>query len=461
MPTPDRLPLWIRWLYNALLPVLLVVGFPGYLIKGLRRGDFFGSLSQRFGFYGAARQARLKSGTAPRLWVHAVSVGEVLVGAKLLRALLARSPGLDLVFSTTTATGYRLAEKELRDLATIIYHPVDLPWVAGRVVRLVRPRILILIEAEIWPNLVQAVKVRNGAVVLANARLSRRSERRFHSFRAVTRPLYGLLDRVAVQFPADRIRFARLGVPEDRIFCPGSIKYDDTVAAGDEAKIAALRGWLEVQGQGGDGPMLIGGSTHAGEEALIARVWLRLREEFPGLRLVLVPRHAERGRGVAKDLVSLGIRPLLRHRVVPDPTEDLSDLSAPVVLIANTTGELRAWYALASVVVVGKSLLGRGGQNPSEPIAVGVPAVVGPHMGNFTSLVEELRTAGGLLVLEDGDGQAMETLLHEPLRELLRNPSTGRHMVAAGQAVLAIHHGAASRTAGDFLSLLGNPPEVV
>lgn len=462
MPSPaaDQLPFWIRCLYNVLLPVVLVLGLPGYLIKGLRRGGLGASLAERFGFLDAAKRARLVAGSGRRVWIHAVSVGETLVGLKVLRALRKLEPGAAFVFTTTTVTGYRLAEKELGTEAVLLFHPVDLPLVAGRMVRLIRPDLMVLIEAEIWPNLVQAVKRRGGRVVLANARLSERSERRFRAFGAFTRPLYGLLDLVAVQFAADRARFSRLGVPKDRIICPGSVKYDEAIAGQDAAKIEGLREWCESAGAGGPGPVLIGGSTHPGEETLLAKAWMRLRERHETLRLVLVPRHAERGAAVARELSALGIRPLLRVPVAAGGVAAPATGRESVAVVANTTGELRAWYALGTVVVIGKSLLGRGGQNPSEPLAAGVPVVVGPHMGNFGSLVEELREAGGLSTVANVDeGTAMETALASAVDELLGGDRESRReaLVAAGAQVLARHHGASERTAAAFLSLLASP----
>lgn len=436
---------WVYLLYNLLLPVVLLLGFPRFVIKGIRRGGLARNFRQRLGHYRPEIRERLnRSGN---LWIHAVSVGEVLVALKVIRSLRAEDPGARIVLSTTTTTGYRLADEETapdREQVTVIHNPVDLPWITHRALNLVRPARLILVEAEVWPNLVHQARARRIPVVLVNARLSDRSERRFRKFGALTRPIFSQIDRVGVPFEGDVDRWAGLGIDRDRITVTGSVKFDEDDDSRPDAQIEAISGWLRDQGfpVHEDTRVLLAGSTHAGEEALIARAWLSLRDRFPRLQFVAVPRHAERARDVAADLRALGCRPVLK---VPfgDAEPDEGDCDRPTAWIANTTGELRAWYALSDLVVVGKSFLGRGGQNPVEPIMAGKPLVVGPHMENFRAIVADLLQAEGLDQVDTPD----EATLTAALRRLLESPGEARAMAARGTRALHRHTGSSQRTA--------------
>jgi 3-deoxy-D-manno-octulosonic-acid transferase len=426
-------------IYNLLLPVVLIAGFPRFLIKGLQRGGLARNFRQRIGLYRPETRARLAR--PGNVWIHAVSVGEVLVALKIVEELLQQRPETGVVLSTTTTTGFALAEEKTagdRDRITVIHNPVDLPWVTSAALRLIRPERLILVEAEVWPNLVRQARSRGIPVVLVNARLSDRSERRFRAFGAVTRPIFSLIDRVGVPFEGDIDRWAGLGIPRERIVVTGSVKFDEDLASRPEEQIAALRGWLTDCGIDPGSRILLAGSTHAGEEALIGRAWLELRERFPDLAYVVVPRHAERAAAVAADLRTLGMRPVLKVPLPGEPGETAA--GAPAVGIANTTGELRAWFYLADVVVIGKSLLGHGGQNPVEPIVAGRPVIVGPNMENFRSIVTDLLAREGLVQI----GGSAE--LAPVVAEWLAAPDRAAALARRGQEALERHRGATRRT---------------
>ncbi len=425
-------------LYNLLLPFLLLLGLPSFLRKGIRRGGLARNFAQRLGFLSADTLAKFQ-GRRP-IWIHAVSVGEVFIALKLIDALRAAAPGRAIVLSTTTTTGWRVAaEKESADL-TVIHNPVDLPLTAWRTVRLLDPCSLVLVEGEIWPNLVGLLKHRGVPVLLANARLSPRSERRYGKVRNLVAPVFSLLDGVTVPFDEDATRWSALGINPARIEVTGSVKFDNaTPAAASEALRDELAAWLTATGMPAERRILLGGSTHDGEERLLAAAARELRPEFPGLELVLVPRHAERGAEIAAQLREDGFDPVLR--VGPDRVESSTQQGQTRVWIANTTGELRAWFHHAELVVIGKSFHGIGGQNPVEPILAGRPVVVGPHMENFAEVVAELRSRGGLRQVED------EAALIPALRELLRDPASGIAMAERGAAAMAKHAGAAARNA--------------
>lgn len=425
-------------LYNALLPVALVLGLPTFVIKGIRRGGLARHFLQRLGFFSKGTLAKFR-GRKP-LWIHAVSVGEVLLALKLIEALRETAPERPIVLSTTTTTGYRVAaEKESASL-TVIHNPVDLPWISWQVLRTIVPCALVLVEAEIWPNLVGLAKQRGIPVLLANARLSPRSARRYGKARAFIAPVFSLLDGVSVPFEEDVARWSALGIDSGKIRVTGSVKFDHAgPAALSAAQRDELAAWLASTGLAAGSRLLLGGSTHDGEERLLARTARDLKRDFPDLELVLVPRHAERGAEIASQLRGEGFDPVLRCGGEPAPPARAGD--AMRVWIANTTGELRTWYQLAELVVVGKSFTAIGGQNPVEPILAGRPVVVGPHMENFAEVVTELVRVDGLRQIED------ESALPGTLREFLTDPASGNAMAARGAEIMSRHEGAAARNA--------------
>lgn len=435
---------FVYLIYNLLLPVVLILGFPRFVTKGLQRGGLARNFRQRLGLYRPETRERL--GRPGNLWIHAVSVGEVLVALKLIDELRHARPDAGIVLSTTTTTGFALAEQKTaadRDRVTVIHNPVDLPWITRAALRLIRPERLILVEAEVWPNLVRQARGRNIPVVLVNARLSDRSERRFRSFGILTRPIFSQIDRAGVPFEGDIDRWAGLGIPRERITVTGSVKFDEAQADVPEAQIAGLRAWLLECGLPADARILLAGSTHAGEEALIAKSWLELRPRFPDLAYVVVPRHAERARSVVMDLQELGLRTCLKAPLANETTSEAPESDSdgiPPVCIANTTGELRAWYHLANAVVIGKSLIGHGGQNPVEPIVAGCPVVVGPHMENFRAIVSDLRSREGILQIDDA-GELTEALV-----TLLADDDRARDFLRRGREALDRHRGSTGRS---------------
>ncbi len=264
-----------------------------------------------------------------------------------------------------------------------------------------------------------------------NARLSPRSESRFRAARLITAPIFNQLDVICVQEPEDVARWQSLGVARERIVRTGSIKFDDADSATREPR--DFRPILEALGVPTHAPILLGASTHKGEEAALGRVYKALKTDFPNLLLLSVPRHVERSAEVKSDLEALGLRVQLR-------SESAGATQSPDVLLVNTTGELRDWYACATVVFVGKSLLAKGGQNPAEPIVAGRATIFGPNMQNFALLVQGLLRHEGAVTVPD------EAALPAAVARLLRDPAERERLVRNGQSVLASHRGATDRT---------------
>ncbi|MEI6537877.1 MAG: glycosyltransferase N-terminal domain-containing protein, partial [Verrucomicrobiaceae bacterium] len=433
--------------YNLLYPPAMLLMVPGALRKLRARGGKISSLWQRLGFFDASTKQRLEAlrERGPVWWMHAVSVGEVGVAGKLIAELTARRGGPGIVLSTTTPTGFAQAQElaaKSNGNVLPIYNPLDGWFVVRRCLRLIAPQRLVLVEAEVWPNLVFAARRRGIEVTLVNARLSPRSERRYGRVLPLVRPIFSMLSRVFVQEPDDFVRWERLGVPHEDIICAGSIKYDTAGHTEPVEQVARLEALVRGMGWGGDDPVLLAASTHAGEEVAIARVFTHLRSSIHNLHLIIVPRHVERSPQLETELQDMGIV-VVRRSVM----ETAQSSNSPGCLLVDTTGELRAWQHVATVVVVGKSFLSKGGQNPAEAIMAGKPVIFGPHMENFAPLVRQLLAARGSLQVRDFDELEIRLL------ELFHDKGSACQYAANGLHALRIHEGATARTAD---SLLGN-----
>ncbi len=423
----------IRLIYNLLFPLGLLIFLPGYLVKMRRRGNYRAHFAQRFGVYGAEVRTRLAQ--HPRTWIHAVSVGEVAIALKLAAKLREADPQFHCALTTTTTTGYAVATKAAGEWIEVIYNPLDFLPVVKRAFEAIRPTRIVLVEAEVWPNLAAEARERSVPIALVNARLSPRSERRFLQFRRFVAPTFRCLDLICVQEATDVARWESLGVERSRIREVGSVKFDPAgnspgaTLDADACSSFAVDPTL---------PVLFGGSTHRGEEELLGALFLRLRREFPSLRLVIAPRHVERVREIRTALEALGLSVAQRSA---------SGEAAADCLLLDTTGELRSWYSLATVVFIGKSLTANGGQNPVEPILAGKPVIFGPQMENFAALAKSLLNAGGAIQVRAPDE------LEEAVAGLLRDESARAALVENAQRVLTKHRGATERTVALLIEL--------
>ncbi len=423
--------------YNLLLPLGLACMLPRAVVKMRRRGGRWQDLAQRFGRLPPEKRAALA--VLPcgrqRVWIHAVSVGEVGIATKLMTSWLQAHPHTGFLVTTTTPTGHALAEAfaaRQPGRVVVLYSPLDLPGVGASLLDQIGPAQVVLVEAEVWPNLVAAARRRGIPVSLVNARLSPRSERRFHQLGGLIRPVFGMLAQVLVQEPEDVARWTALGVAAERVHHTGSIKFDPQGAAPDPAQVTQLRAVLEQAGITAAQPVLLLASTHPGEEVLLAGVWRQLRQTFADLALLIVPRHVERTGEILQALEAAGIGARRRSEPAAGPSE-------PVLLI-DTTGELRAWQALATLVVVGKSFLATGGQNPAEAVLEKKPVLFGPHMENFEALVSLLLRQGGAIQVADA------AALRQELARLLGDADARAACGEAGCAALLAHAGATEQT---------------
>lgn len=427
-------PLAVPLFYNLLFPIFFLLSAPYYFWKLWRRGGWQRGFGERFGRLPAEKAAALAGRKV--LWLHAVSVGEVNVCLQLIAALRPRLAGWQFLVSTTTSTGMGELAKKLPTDVQRIYYPVDFPWSVRRALDTVRPTAFVLVEAEFWPNFLWQVRGRGVPVLLANARVSDKSFRGYRRASFLFRELFANFAAVGAQNEADAARLRELGCRAEAIHVTGNAKFDAAApAGGSELDVPGL---LRQLGVPADAQILVAGSTHAGEEWLLAGMFLRLRLRFPKLLLVLVPRHFERTKAVLEELRPTGLRLALRTELASG--KSFAEGSVDCLLV-NTTGELRHFYRLATVVFVGKSLTAKGGQNPIEPAALGKPMVFGPDMENFRPIAADFVANDAAVQVRDA--AALEAALAALLADAKRCGELGANALRVVQR----NQGASERTA--------------
>ncbi|MDX1369246.1 lipid IV(A) 3-deoxy-D-manno-octulosonic acid transferase [Pseudomonas sp.] len=367
------------------------------------------------------------------IWLHAVSVGESIAAAPLIRQLLARYPQLPITITCMTPTGSEriqamFAGPEYAGRVQHCYLPYDLPWAAARFLERAQPRLAVVMETELWPNHIHQCARRGIPVALANARLSERSARGYARFAKLTAPMLAELSLIAVQTAAEAERFRRLGARPECVEVTGSIKFDLTIDPALLARASELR----EQWGAASRPVWIAASTHAGEDEIVLAAHRLLLEQRPEALLILVPRHPERFAAVFELCQRQGFATRRRSS-----GETL--LAGDQVLLGDTMGELLFLYALADLAFVGGSLVGNGGHNLLEPAALGKPVLSGPHLFNFLEIAAQLREAGALLEVADAADLAQR------VDRLWREPAEAQAMREAGLAVMRANQGALAR----------------
>ncbi|MBV8497324.1 MAG: lipid IV(A) 3-deoxy-D-manno-octulosonic acid transferase [Gammaproteobacteria bacterium] len=405
--------LYILGVYLA-APILSVM----LLWRGRRDRGYRDNFFERFGFVPRV---------APHgVWLHAVSVGEVQACAPLVHALRARHPGVPLTVSTFTPTGAARARALFGDVAAVCYVPYDLPGAVRRFLARVEPRLAVIIETELWPNLYRECGRRRVPLVLASARLSARSLARYRRFGALFSETIAQATVVAAQGAADAERFAALGAAPGATHVAGNIKFDFALPEKVRERGARLRHELAPEC-----PLWVAGSTHDGEEQALLEAQRRVRALHSGALLVLAPRHPPRFAAVARALEQAGVRYLRRSQVA-----DGDAAANPEVLLLDSLGQLLDFYAAADVAFVGGSLVALGGHNLLEPAALGVPILTGPHNFNGAEIARLLVARGAAEVVHDA-GELAGRLV-----ALLADPQARARMGAAGSAAVDDNRGA-------------------
>lgn len=367
------------------------------------------------------------------IWLHAVSVGESIAAAPLVRELLVRYPDMPITMTCMTPTGSERIQAmfggtEYAGRVQHCYLPYDLPWAAARFLERVQPKLAVIMETELWPNHIHQCAKRGIPVALANARLSERSARGYARFAKLTAPMLAELDLLAVQTALEAERFRSLGARSECVEVTGSIKFDLTIDAELLTRAAVLREQWQAESR----PVWIAASTHAGEDEIVLAAHRQLLKQNPDALLILVPRHPERFDAVFERCQRQGFS--TRRRSTGEALQ-----ASDQVLLGDTMGELLFLYALADIAFVGGSLVANGGHNLLEPAALGKPVLSGPHLFNFLEIAAQLRTAGALSEVTDADSLAQR------VAQLWREPEAVQAMRDAGLTVMQVNQGALAR----------------
>lgn len=416
------------FLYNALLCLLLpIAALPALVFMGLK-DKYRNQLKGRLGI-GLTTEAVKER--RPRIWVHALSLGEVNAAVPFVKAAAKRWPGAGIICSASTKTGLAALKSALTGTAhMIVPMPFDLPPIIARFIRRLSPDCLVLVETDLWPNLIWTLRQKGIPVLLINGGISSRAQKRLKRLgKAFTTLIYGGLSHIAMQSEMDRARLLDLGLPKERTSAVGNIKYDikcaGTTGPGDKRSELGLNR---------DGPVFVAGSTHKGEEAVIFSAFLNLKKEFPALKLIIAPRDPARGKEIAAMAKDLGLTADERS-AGPGKTE--ADL-----LILDTLGELKDCYLAADIAFVGGSLVNAGGHNILEPAACGVPVIFGPNMESFRYAADELAANKAGLYVKDANG------LEAAIRILLKDKDRRMEMGRRAKDLIAKNSGATMRYIG-------------
>ena len=415
----------LRGLYSAVLYLLLPITVYHLIWRGFRQREYFQRWNERYAVYPAVRNDVAER--VPTVWLHAVSVGEVNAAAPLVNALQRARPDLNLLVTTITPTGSARVRALWGDTVEHVYLPYDLSGAVGRFLSHFRPHAALILETELWPNLLFGSHERGIPAYILNARLSARSLRGYR----VLAPLIGralrTVRKVSTQSHADARRFVRLGAHEAQVVETGNLKFDVAAPEGLADFVGAF------QRHAGARPVWIAASTHEGEESAVVAMHRRLRARWPDLLLLWAPRHPERFRAVVDHAHAAGWRVATRRLTHwPGANDD--------VLVVDTLGELLQFYACADVAFVGGSLADIGGHNLLEPAAVGTAIVTGPHLHNFAEIARRLEDAAALCIGADADAVAAA------LEQLLADATARERMAIAGRALVEQGRGALART---------------
>jgi len=390
------------FLYRIALVIYGLAYLPHLIMRAKQEPDRARFFKERLGYFAD------NLGHLPRVWIHAVSVGEAMALKKFVEDFQVRYPEIQIVLSTTTPTGQKIARSMQNDRVRVVYFPLDFHSMMKRAVDIIKPRMIILMETEIWPHLINLAYKRHIPIGIMNGRISERAFKKYRLIQSWMAPLLAKLSFCLVREEGDRERFLSLGVLPDYLQVTGNMKYD--VDAGlDSHSIDKFQKELGFQ----NNLIMTCGSTHEGEETVLLKVFGRLRKKFPPLKLVLAPRHPERAHDVLKLAKDSGFQAVRFSQ---------AEFSSFDVLIVDLMGQLQSFYAIADLVFVGGSLVPHGGQNPIEAAREKKAVLSGPHVHNFKQVFEHLKKSGGVFLLSNPDE------LYESILLLLSDPEKRKAM---------------------------------
>ncbi len=416
--------------YSLLTLLLFVVVSPYFVYQAIRYKKYIGSLGQRLGFLPIA----FNFDGEESIWIHAVSVGEALTARALAADLKARYPRLRLFLSTTTIAGQQVARRNVSNVDAVFYLPFDWTFIVRRTLNLVRPRIFIMMETEIWPNLLRACRKRGVKTVLINGRISSRSYPRYRLIRPFFRRVLSDVDRFCMQSEESARRLVDLGADQARVTVTGSLKFDSLELPGTTAHGKPRERVLRFFRLGPNRTVVVAGSTLRGEEAAVLRAFKRIKSTMPSALAVLAPRQPERFSEVERLALDAGFA-TVRRTDLPIDAEPRAD-----VVVLDSIGELAQLYQLATAVFVGGSLVDHGGHNILEPAVFGKPIVFGPHMQNFKEIADAFLANDAAVQVHT------ERELDDALLALVTDPVRRARLGAAARALVEANRGAKTKT---------------
>ena len=406
-------------IYNILLVFATVLLLPVILFELVTVPKYRGGISQKLGRVRKGVKKVIR-GSRP-IWVHAVSVGEVMAAHPMIRELKKKYPGRSLILSTVTVTGNFTARQRVPEADAVFYFPFDYPWIVRRVINRIDPVIVLVAETELWPNFFRYLKKRGIPSAIINGRISPHSYKNYLKFRIFFRKVFSRVDLFCMQSDSDAARIREIGAMPDSVIVTGNLKFDQNIPATQHKPIALPPGRK----------VITAGSTHRGEEAALLEIFTKLRERFPDLLLIIAPRHPERFDEVAGLINKAGYECKRRSRL----RGEVGD-----VLLLDTIGELRSFYGICDIAFVGGSLVKIGGHNLLEPAAMKKPVIFSRYMFNFKEISEALTLAGGGIMVKDKEE------LYVQIFNLLSDVELARRIGERAFSVIAMNSGAARKT---------------
>jgi 3-deoxy-D-manno-octulosonic-acid transferase len=418
-------------IFDSIYLTASVLGAPYMLFKMLTSERHRSGLYQRFGIVSE------RTSKKPGIWIHGASVGEIITAKSIVEKIDREFPEWETFISTTTNTGYSVAKQNFSG-KPVFYFPVDLSWITRKVLRRIRPSCIILIELEIWPNFLVSVYEENIPLIIVNGRISNKS---FKAYRIISRisgafynSLTNKMNTYCARTELDAQRFRDLGISSEQVFVTGTMKYDNIPTHINENSKNELADLFRIKD---NDLVLIGGSTHEGEEEILLRIFERLSKTYPNLRLIIAPRHIERIKDVSRLIEKMGFFPLLKTEI-EESNYKWQNAKKEIILI-DTVGDLGKIYSLSSFVFVGKSLVPSGGQNMMEPAGLGKPVIFGPHTFNFKEEVDLLLRNEAAKMIETEDE------LCEAIEFFIKNPEAAKEMGLRAQGVVSEKRGATEK----------------
>jgi 3-deoxy-D-manno-octulosonic-acid transferase len=428
----------MHFLYNLLTILFIVLATPVFIMRYIREEGFGQRLQQSFGFLPAEDLVPVAHKEC--IWLHAASVGEIVAASPIIKEIRREFPDKPVLISVVTSSGYAMAKRIIKDADSIIFFPLDLPYLSYSVVKRIRPSVFLLVETELWPNFLKAARHFSIPVMMVNGRISDKSVERYHYMRSVLKDMLNTVDTFCMQSTIDAQYIIRLGADVRRVVITGNTKFDQTYTSITFEEQQALRKEIGIQD---DVPVLLAGSTHTGEEEMLFTALQKVREFFPTVKLIIAPRDIMRGEEIVNLAANYGFKGALRTTLLTEPNNDHD------VVVLDTIGELGKIYSIGTIIYVGGSLVPRGGHNILEPAAHGKPILVGPHMFNFKDTYALFSRREACVTVYDA------TTLGTSFLEILNNEQLRLKMSQETLAIIQENRGASRKSVMYLKELLG------